>query len=140
MSKINIYLSGNMTPSPKYYDEWTRNFAKSLQLYTDKYYCSKSEPKVGAKLIVQHDLARLRKCDIVVANLGVTDKKHHLTGMIVELYEAIKQHKVVYAFTGDGMKRSDQANSPWMSEFISYEFDCEDDLFQHLQVSESLMV
>ena len=131
MNRINIYLSGNMTPNVRYYNQWTSEFIKALK-ESERYRCSVSCLKHHNKLIVHHNLARLHKCDIVVVNLGLTDVNHHLTGAVIEMYEAIKQQKVVYAFTGEGMIRSVQADSPWVSEFITHEFNSMQDVIDHL--------
>ena len=76
----------------------------------------------------------LKKCDMVVINLSV-ENDAHLTGAIVECYEAIKQGKVVYAFTGD-KPRSEQANSPWLRSFITKEFGSMEELVTFLQFDE----
>ena len=133
-----IYLSGNMSPSADYYYNWTNDIEAALD--DSEYTCSISafkDPSKG-KLIVRHDLARLSRCDMVVINLSITDVAYHMTGAIVEIYEAYKQGKPVYAFTEEGMPRSMQANSPWMSEFITEEFDSMDDLLHFLKFEDNL--
>ena len=132
MSKINIYLSGNMTPSSVYYDTWTKMFADQVEA-SGIYKCTIAKPLQDGKLIVHHDLARLKKCDIIVANFSIKTDGIHFTGMIIELYEAIKQNKVVYAFTDSSMIRTEQANSPWIQQFVSKEFSSMQDVLEHLQ-------
>lgn len=135
MRKKTIYLSGNMTPNSGAYYSWVSRMTEDLDLDYD---LSWSVEKHDPKFIVRHDLARLKKCDILVVNLGVTNTKHHLTGAIVEVYEAYKQNIPVYAFVGDDLKRSEQASSPWISEFITHEFDSYSDIVFHLRWEENL--
>lgn len=130
---MKIYLSGNMTPSAEIYDTWTSLFEEHLSLFDTPFECSASKLKdpFDGKFIVHHDLARLKNCDIVVANLSVTDKAHHLTGAVVEIYEAYKQNKPVYVFYGDGVK-SEQASSPWIQQFVTKEFEHLTDVLEYL--------
>lgn len=134
-----IYLSGNMSPDPQYYQDWTSQMADDLEGH---YICSISKFKAAAesKYIVHHDLARLKVCDILVVNLGITEQHHHLTGAVVEVYEAFKQNKPVYAFWDDSsdIVRSQQASSPWIQEFVTNEFYDYEDLIDHLKFEENL--
>lgn len=137
MNKLTIYASGNMTPEPEVYYDWVGPFAYEVDLL---YHVSISQLKDAAeqKFIVQHDLARLKKSDIVVVNLGVKEKWHHLTGLVVEVYEAYKQNKPVYAFVGEGLRRSAQADSAWIQQFVTHEFATYEDLVDYLMVDENL--
>jgi len=132
-----IYLSGNMTPSPEFYNSWTE---KILHKVESKFRCTHSKYKEGINFIVQTDLARLKNSHILVVNLGVQDKSHHLTGSIVEIYEAFKRNIPVYAFTCDNLIRSEQADSPWIQSFITKEFNSEIELVRYLMVDETLIV
>lgn len=133
-----IYLSGNMSPCADYYYNWTNDVHSALS--DSGYECSISafkDPSKG-RFIVRHDLARLTRCDMVVINLSLMDEAYHMTGAVVEIYEAYKQGKPVYAFTEEDCPRSPQANSPWMSEFITEEFESLDDLIYFLQFEDNL--
>ena len=133
---INLYLSGNMTPSLEYYKTWTSKMKYDFQDTVFK--CSIADSKTGAKFIVNHDLARLKRCDALVVNLSVTSTEHHLTGLIVEVYEAFKQNMPVYAFYDDSRQRSTQALSPWLQQFITNSFNSYDDLMDYLLFEENL--
>ena len=135
-----IYLSGNMTPNSDAYEDWTHEFSNSIKcLYGSKdYICSFSVLDNDPKFIVHHDLARLKKCDILVINLGVLHDDYHLTGSIIEIYEAYKQNKPVYAFTSENLIRSKQANSPWIQQFITKEFDNIKKLLEYLRCDEDI--
>jgi nucleoside 2-deoxyribosyltransferase len=137
MSKPIIYLAGNMTPSPDYYNEWTKKISEDLE---DEFRLTYSRFKDDPKFIVQDDLGRLRNSHIVVVNLGINDINHHLTGLIVECYEANKQHKPVYAFYDDDKIRSSQSDSPWLQSFITKEFNSYDDLVHYLKIESNLKV
>lgn len=137
MKSTKIYASGNMTPRPELYYFWIGQLKNDLDERYDVSESTFKNPQHG-KLIVRHDLARLKECDILVINLGVTDTNHHLTGAVVEVYEAYKQGIPVYAFTTPNTLRSHQANSPWMSEFIAAEFDSYDSLVNYLNFDEVL--
>lgn len=132
-----IYLSGNMTPSPLFYNAWTDRFAEKTK---PKFRLTKSNPKVGDNFIIHTDLARLKNSHILVVNLSVSDINHHLTGAIVECYEAFKNNIPVYAFTCNNMKRSLQADSPWLKSFIAKEFDTEQELVRYLLLEETLLM
>jgi len=137
---VRIYLSGNMTPDADYYDSWTADLA--LDLDDTDFVCSSSmlkDPSDG-KYIVNHDLARLTRCDMVVANLSVTDKNFHLTGLIVEVYEAYKQNKPVYTFfddVGDYIP-SDQGLSPWIQQFVTRHFNSYSDLIDFIRFEDNV--
>lgn len=128
-----IYLSGGMTPDQSYYRKWTQDFKNKTFSYFKCSVPTKIED-YDNKFIVQHDLHRLRNCDFVVVNLEVKDTSHHLTGTVVELYEAFKQNKAVYAFC-DGLE-SQQASSPWMEQFITKKFDSSKSLLEFLLLEE----
>lgn len=136
MNKLRIYLSGNMTPSSDFYYDWTEEMA--MDLNETQYECSSSMLKDCGKYIVQHDLARLKRSDLLVVNLSVTDPSHHMTGAVVEVYEAFKRNIPVYAFTNDKYYRSEQANSPWIQQFVTKEFDSYDELLNHLLYFENI--
>lgn len=137
MRKKRIYLSGNMTPDPKIYTEWTIDFQIALD-HVEDYEISRSTGTIGEtpRFIVRHDLARLSRCDILVVNLGVMNQFVHLTGLVVEVYEAYRMGIPVYAFT-EGM-RSPQADSPWISEFITKEFPNKNALLDFLMYEDNL--
>ena len=137
MKKLKIYLTGNMTPIADYYKKWTKEFKDSL---LDNYDCAIAVQKTDQKFIVRHDLARLKKCDILVINFGVLDIRNHITGAIVEVYEAYKSDIPVYAFTEENVQRSEQADSPWIQHFITHEFKSPDDLILHLLFDENLLI
>ena len=137
MNKPIIYLAGNMSPSPKYYNIWTNRITGKL---SKKFRLSPSNFKQGTKFIVRQDLGRLNNAHILVVNLGVSDLSHHLTGLVVECYEAYKQNIPVYAFVSDELARSQQADAPWLSEFITHEFENEDNLVKYLLEDENLLV
>ena len=137
MNKPIIYLAGNMTPSPDSYKKWTTEMGSKL---SKKFRTSPSVFKDGQKFIVRQDLGRLTNAHMVIANLGVTDTNHHLTGLIVECYEAFKQNMPVYAFVSNDLERSHQANSPWLQEFITKEFNSEDEMLEYLLENENLQV
>lgn len=138
MAKLNIYVAGNMTPTFDHYQSYADKLLHNLK--DSNYKCSIANPKIQetAKFIVHHDLARLKKCDLVVANLGVKDTSHHLTGMVVEIYEAYKQNKPVYTFVDDGLKYSEQSKSPWIQEFVTRHFESYEDLVDFLLFDENL--
>ena len=136
-NKPIIYLAGNMTPSTENYYNWTDRISKKLE---HKFRSSISEFKTGEKWIVRQDLGRLQNAHMVIVNLGVTDSAHHLTGLIVECYEAYKQNMPVYAFTSQEFERSQQGNSPWLQYSITQEFTTEDELIEYLLESENLIV
>ena len=93
MKKLNLYLAGNMTPNTEYYNMWTDDFEASFD--EQDFECSKATiaSDESGKFIVHHDLARLKRCDILIANLSVKSSENHLTGLVVEIYEAYKQNK-----------------------------------------------
>jgi len=132
-----IYLSGNMTPSPLFYNAWTDRFIEKVR---PRFRITKSNPKTGDNFIVHTDLARLKNSHILVINLGVSDTNHHLTGAIVECYEAYKNNIPVYAFTCNNMKRSLQSDSSWLKSFIAKEFNSESELVRYLLTEETLLV
>lgn len=134
---LKIYLSGNMSPNPSVYFEWIENFQRNIAL-RDKYILSTATYESDSKFIVRHDLARLTKCDILVVNLGVTNLEHHLTGAVIEIYEAYKQNKPVYAFVSNNLVPSSQSLSPWIDEFITFKFDSEEDLVNFLLYEENI--
>lgn len=136
-NKPIIYLAGNMTPSAENYYNWTDRISEKLKL---KFRSSISEFKTGEKWIVRQDLGRLQNAHMVIVNLGVTDSTHHLTGLVVECYEAYKQNMPVYAFTSQEFERSQQGNSPWLQYSITQEFTTEDELIEYLLESENLIV
>lgn len=136
-NKPIIYLAGNMTPSAENYYKWTDRISEKLKL---KFRSSISEFKTGEKWIVRQDLGRLQNAHMVIVNLGVTDSAHHLTGLIVECYEAYKQNMPVYAFTSREFERSQQGNSPWLQYSITQEFTTEDELIEYLLENENLIV
>ena len=113
-NKPIIYLAGNMTPSAENYYKWTDRISEKLE---HKFRSSISEFKTGEKWIVRQDLGRLQNAHMVIVNLGVTDSAHHLTGLVVECYEAYKQNMPVYAFTSQEFERSQQGNSPLVAIF-----------------------
>lgn len=139
---MKVYLSGNMTPCTNHYHKWCNLMPQQLG---PRFNCTKAKDLALAncsdpgKYIVHHDLARLKRCDIVIVNLGVTDRTHHLTGAIVEVYEAYKQGKPVYAFTESGSIRSEQSNSPWMQEFITREFGSKEELITFLKDEDNMI-
>jgi hypothetical protein len=137
MSKPIIYLAGNMTPTPVHYKEWTLRMGVSL---ASRYRTTESKFKDGEKFIIRQDLGRLKNSHMVVVNLGVSDVSHHLTGLVVECYEAYKQHMPVYAFVSKEMQRSQQANSPWLKYSITQEFENELELIKYLMDKENLIV
>lgn len=134
---LKIYLSGNMSPNPSVYFEWIENFQRNIAL-RDKYILSTATYESDSKFIVRHDLARLTKCDILVVNLGVTNLEHHLTGAVIEIYEAYKQNKPVYAFVSNNLVPSSQSLNPWIDEFITFKFDSEEDLVNFLLYEENI--
>lgn len=131
--KKRAYLSGNMTPTTLAYMMWTSRFEND-EILGESYEFSGS--KMGhdktPRMIVRHDLARLSRCDLLILNLGLSDISHRLTGAVVETYEACRMGIPVYAFTADGFKRAPQADSPWVSEFITHEFESEEALVDFL--------
>lgn len=131
-----IYLSGNMSPSIDYYFAWCQSFAEQVN---DMFSCTMPIETVeySPQFIVHHDLARLKASDLVVANLNVLDKSHHMTGTVVEIYEAYKQNKPIYSF-GASEFISDQATSPWMSQFITKHFETLDDLITFIRFDDTL--
>lgn len=137
MNKPIIYLAGNMTPDPKIYADWVGRFT---EMVSEKYRTTSSNFKEGNKFIVRQDLGRLTNAHILVVNLGVKDVTHHLTGLVVECYEAYKQNMPVYAFVGYGLERSQQADAPWLTEFITKEFPSEGALQSYLLNNENLIV
>ena len=126
---LNIYLSGNMTPTPEAYEKWTSEFKETFQLPCKVFKAGKLKCH---KQIVQTDLYMLQKSDIVIVNLGVPDINDHMTGAVVEVYEAYRQGKLVFGFTGNGLVRSKQSDSPWFKSFITKELDNIDDLMEYL--------
>ena len=132
-----IYLSGNMTPDPNVYYDWVKRFSSNANLDMYKFSHAKDTFSDG-KFIVRHDLARLKHSDILVANVGVLDPSHHLTGLVVEIYEAYKQNKPVYTFVSDDLIVSEQAKSPWVRQFITKEFSSEEELVTYLIFDENL--
>jgi nucleoside 2-deoxyribosyltransferase len=136
MSKT-IYLSGNMTPDPDIYYDWVKRFTSNEHL--DMYKFSHATDTFNdSQFIVHHDLARLKHSDILVANVGVLNASHHLTGLVVEIYEAYKQNKPVYTFVSDDLIISEQAKSPWLRQFITKEFSSEEELVAYLIFDENL--
>ena len=77
---------------------------------------------------------------MLIVNLGVTALEHHLTGLVVECYEAHNQHMPVYAFTSKELKRSQQGDSPWLQQFITKEFESERELTDYLMSMDNLIV
>jgi len=136
-NKPIIYLAGNMTPSPIHYNAWTDKMVAYLER---RYRCSASNFKSGNNFIVQQDLGRMKNAHMLIANLGVAETEHHLTGLIVECYEAFKQNMPVYAFVSDNLKRSQQADSPWLQSFITKEFANELELRNYLLTEDNLLV
>lgn len=141
---MRIYLSGNMTPNVEFYNEWT-NKLKNILSYGKNLNVSIAKNKEikyfdDKKFIVRHDLARLKRCDAVVINLGVTDLSHHLTGAVVEIYEAYKSGIPVYAFCSDNALLSTQSSSPWIEEFITKFFYTEEDLVNFLRYDDNMEV
>ena len=136
--KKKIYISGNMTPDHQIYYSWADKFRDALSSFDNLYELSISHLKDDSKFIVRHDLSRISRCDLIVVNLGVSEESHHLTGAIVEIYEAYRQMKPVYAFVSDDLIRSQQANSPWVQEFITKEFSSEEELVSFLIFSDNL--
>ena len=132
-----VYLAGNMTPDPKIYEDWVDELVDKIFA---KYDCTAATVKPTEKFIVRSDLGRIKQSHMMIVNLGVTDLSHHLTGLVVECYEAYKQDMPVYAFTSDNLKRSQQANSPWLQHSITHEFKSEDDLVTYLMNQENLIV
>lgn len=139
-NKYKIYCAGNMTPNADIYFDWVDRLESKLAGLDFKISKSHYKPKELGKFIVRHDLARLKYCDAVVINLGLTDTNHHFTGSLMEIYEAARQGKPVYAFTGRTLERSVQADSPWMKEFITHEFDSLNELVDYLRVEENLPI
>jgi nucleoside 2-deoxyribosyltransferase len=132
-----IYLSGNMTPNMDHYFEWTTEFAQSMHDIEEYVLSTPIEQEIhDAQFIVRHDLARLKASDLLVANLNVLDNSHHLTGVVVEIYEAYKQNKPVYTF-GDYENISEQADSPWISQFITKHFVTMEDLVVFLKFDDT---
>lgn len=131
-----IYVSGSMSPSPKNYRAYSIDLLDALDGHG--YEISVSLHKPNNRFIVHHDLARLKRSDIVVINLGVSDTSHHMTGCVVELFEANRLNIPVYAFVGDGLLRSEQADSPWMEQFITFEFDSFNELINYLICDENI--
>lgn len=136
-NKPIIYLAGNMTPDPLIYNAWTDKLSSRL---TPKFRPSASNYKSGNSFIIGQDLGRLKNAHILIVNLGVDDLNHHLTGLIVEVYEAFKQNMPIYAFTSDNLLRSKQADSPWLQSFISNEFKSQQELIDYLMSDENLLV
>jgi len=132
-----LYLSGNMTPSPLFYNAWTERFAEKVN---HKFRTTKAGFKDTDNFIVHTDLARLKNSHILILNLGVQDISHHLTGAIIECYEAFKLNIPEYAFTCKSLKRSQQADSPWLRSFISKEFENESELASYLITKETLVI
>lgn len=137
MNNPIIYLAGNMTPTPEHYEKWTERIEKQLK---GSYRTTASNFKQGTNFIVNQDLGRLKNAHIVVVNFGISDINHHLTGAIVECYEAFKQNKPVYTFTSNDLIRSSQADSPWIKAFVTNEFENEADLIDYLLNHENLIV
>lgn len=135
---MKIYLSGNMTPSAEYYDMWTSTMTYDLEDVNIRTSISELKDPSDGKFIVYHDLARLKRCDMLVANLSVTDHNYHLTGAIVEIYEAYKQNKAVYTFFDDAALASEQALSPWIQQFVTRHFDTYEDLIDYLRLEENV--
>jgi len=140
MQNLCIYLSGNMTPSPTEYVKWVTKFNKYLKEYELQFESTSSLPMedIDGPFIVQHGFARLKRSDILVVNSGVKYLEDHLTGSVVEIYEAWRQNKPVYSFCGEGLVRSDQFKSPWIRQFITKNFDSMDDLLYYLRFNENL--
>jgi len=93
---------------------------------------------LDGQFIVQHDLARLQRSDVLVVNSGVKYLEDHLTGAVVEIYEAWKQNKPVYSFCGEGLVQSEQFKSPWVRQFITKQFKNMEDLLYYLRFNENL--
>jgi len=132
-----VYLAGNMTPDPKVYNDWTEEIEEKI---FSKYRCTTASTKPTEKFIVRQDLARIKQAHIIIVNFGVTDINHHLTGLVVECYEAYKQEMPVYAFTSERLHRSQQANSPWLQHSITHEFKTEEEMILYLMNVENLIV
>lgn len=126
-----------MTPNPLIYDSWTNRINTFLE---NKFRTTSSKWKQGEKWIVRQDLGRLQNAHMVIVNLGVTDLSHHLTGLVVECYEAHKQNMPVYAFTSKELQRSQQADSPWLQHSITHEFQSEKEMIEYLMGTENLIV
>lgn len=135
---MRLYLSGNMSPSSDYYYVWTEKLKESLENAGYEFSISMLKDPSQSKFIVQHDLARLKRCDCVVVNLNVFNSSYHLTGAVVEVYEAYKQGKAVYAFSDPDIPVSEQGDSPWMDQFITARFDSMEDLIAWLQFEDNL--
>jgi nucleoside 2-deoxyribosyltransferase len=135
---MKIYLSGNMSPNPDYYDYWTKDLKHLLK--DSKFTCSESRLKdpMDSKFIVQHDFARLKRCDMVIANLSVQDTSHHMTGAVVEIYEAYKQNKPVYTFFDSSRFKSEQSSSPWIHEFVTKHFNTLEELLDFIIFEDNL--
>lgn len=134
---MKIYLSGNMSPSSIYYDEWTQQISEDLDYVCETSISKLKDPSDG-KFIVHHDLARLKRCDMLVANLSVKDFNYHLTGAIVEIYEAFKQNKPVYTFWDESAYPSEQSLSPWIQEFVTKHFNSYEDLIDYIRFEDNL--
>lgn len=138
MKKLSVYLSGNMTPDSTHYYDWVSEFSRAFT-DSDRYTCTFSKQKASAKFSVEHDLARLSRSDIVVANLGISNQEHSIASVIIEIYEARRQGKIVLGFVS-GNTRSTQASSPWVSEFLSHEFPTMQDVIDYLIHEDNLPV
>ena len=139
MSKPTVYYSGNMTPSYEMYYHHGKLLQEGI---SSKYVLSLPDIEDffhNEKFVVRHDIARISKSDLLVLNLGLTDTNHHLTGSIVEVYEAYTQGIPVYAYTPEDMVRSKQANSPWLKHFITHDFGTYEDLVDFLLFQENLV-
>lgn len=134
---MKIYLSGNMSPSADYYSDWTQRITEDLGEYFETSISELKDPTYG-KFIVHHDLARLKRCDMVIANLSVQNTNYHLTGAIVEIYEAFKQNKAVYTFWDDGAYPSEQSLSPWIQQFVTRHFHSYDELVDFVRFEDNL--
>lgn len=132
-----IYLAGNMTPDPQPYNEWTHRIK---EYFGSKFRTTHSKFKHGEKFIVRQDLGRLENSHMVIVNLGVVDLSHHLTGLVVECYEAYKNNKPVYAFTSSDLQRSQQADSPWLQHSITKEFETEREMITYLMNEDNLFI
>lgn len=132
-----IYLAGNMTPSSEYYHSWTRDFAELLDFTKFRTTVAKDSIKTD-KFIVRHDVARLLKSDILVANLSVSNKEAVFTGLVAEMVYAYENNIPVYTFTDEDMMTPRQAQSPWIKYFVTAHFDSWESMVEFLNNSEHL--
>jgi hypothetical protein len=127
-----------MTDIP-FFKTWTKRITEKLE---EKYKCLSpyikyKEENFKSNFIVQHDLHLIKNSDFIVFNHCIPNENVKLTGAVIECYEAHKNNIPVYTFkSDDDGVISSQLKSPWMSEFITYDFENEEELVHYLMYNE----